>query len=274
MQQPLVTIGITSFNHAKYIEFCLDSVLREDYPNKEIVIIDDGSSDNSAELIQNWINTHRDTIPVTFISRTNKGLAYTLNELLNNVHGDYLALLASDDAFCNHGISKRMNALLETKKMVAVGDCSVINNEGVITHQSWMKDVMKRDIHQYASEEGIMHEILVNPAISGSVLVIDKTVYQKIGRYPQNFFAEEWFFYQRCAANRDIVYIDEVVSLYRRHDGNTSGADMSGRKHLVKSIIKSYGMNWNLFPGTKMKLVALKQWAKWNYVYLRTYILK
>ena len=274
MKQPLVTIGITSYNHAKYIVYALNSVLQEDYPNKEIVIIDDGSTDNSAELIQAWVAANKDKIEVTFISRPNKGLAFTLNELLNNVLGDYLALLASDDAFCNNGIAKRMKALLETNKMVAVGDCTVIDNHNITTHQSWMKDVMKRDVNNYNTDEGIMREVLVNPAISGSVLLIDKKVYKKIGTYPQNFFAEEWFFYQRCAANKDIVYIDEVVSLYRRHEDNTSGKLVANRKHLVKSIVKSYGMNWWLFPGIKMKFLALKQWVRWNYIYLRTYILK
>ncbi|HEX2683802.1 MAG TPA: glycosyltransferase [Ferruginibacter sp.] len=273
METPLITIAITSYNHAAYIEFALDSVLKEDYPNKAIVIIDDGSTDNSPELIRQWISRNQHLVPVHFISRPNKGLAYTLNELLDNIHSEYLALLASDDAFCNNGLTKRMQVMQQTKKMLVVGDCSVMDNEGNITHRSWMKDVMKRDVSNYQTEEGIMKEVLTHPAISGSVLLLNKKIYDEIGRYPYNFYAEEWFFYQRCAAYRYMVYIDEVVSLYRRHDANTSGSDFSKRKHLVKSIIKSYRMSWHLFPG-KIKLIALKQWLRWIYIYIRAYIIQ
>lgn len=274
MELPLISIAVTSYNHGRFIEYALDSVLQEDYPNKEIVVIDDGSADNSAELIRNWVEKNKANIHVTFICRENKGLAYTLNELIAKSKGKYIALLASDDAFCNNGLSKRYHAIQQTNKLVAVGDCKVINDEGRVTHQSWMKDIMKRNAGVYKTERGMMKEILVNPSFSGSVLLIDREVYNKIGNYPGNFFAEEWFFYQRCAAKKYIVYIDEIVSEYRRHDTNTSGKNVAGRKHLVKSIVQSYWMSWLLFPGISMKLLALKQWARWNYIYLRTYILR
>lgn len=270
---PLISIGINSYNHAKYITTTLDSILQEDYPHKEIVIVDDGSTDNSVEVIQKWIDKNGSQIPVKLISRPNKGLSISVNELLDNLNGPIIALLASDDALCNNSLSKRLKVLQQTKKMLVVGDCSVIDEHGVITHKSWMKDVMKIDVDLYSTEEGIMKEVLVKPASSGSLLFMDKNIYKKIGRYPKNFHAEDWFFYQRCAAAREMVYIDEIVSLYRRHDTNQSGSELSGRKHLVKSIIKCYRLNWMLFPGFRMKGIAVKQWLKWNYIYLRTYIL-
>ena len=274
MEKPLVTIGVTSYNHAEYIIHALDSVLIEDYPNKEIVIVDDGSTDNSVKLIQDWINVHGHELPVRLISRPNKGLAYSLRELLAAASGKYVAFLASDDAFCNNGISKRMKVLQETNKMLVVGDCSMIDGEGKIVHISWMKDIKKRDPELYKTEEGIMKEVLLHPSISGSVLMFDKNIFDLIGKYPKNFYAEEFFFYQRCAAYRQMVYLDEIVSLYRRHDTNTSGPNVSGARHLVRSIVKSYWISWWLFPGIKMKVLALEQWARWKYSYLRTYVLK
>jgi len=273
MHYPLITVTIPSYNHAKFILSALNSVLAEDYPNKEIVIIDDGSTDGSAAIIQQWVDANKDNIPVTYLSRANKGLAFTINELIAIANGEYIAWLASDDVFCNNGFTKRIKALQGTNKMVAIGDCIVIDDNGVTTHRSWMKDVMKRDVNQYKTDEGIMKEILQNPAISGSVLLIKKEVYKKIGNYLQNFYAEDIYFYQRCAAKKYIVYIDEVVSEYRRHDTNASGSDLSKGKRIIKSIIKSYWMNWRLFPGLYMKGLALKQLLKWKYSYFRTYVI-
>lgn len=274
MLYPLVTVTIPSYNHSKYILSALNSVLEEDYPNKEIVIIDDGSTDGSELLIQQWVDANKHNIPVTYLSRPNKGLAFTINELIDMAKGECIAWLASDDMFCNNSISRRMAVMQQTNKKLVVGDCSVINDDGMITHNSWMKDVLKRDVSQYKTDEGIMRQVLVNPSFAGSVLLLKKEVYTHIGKYPPNFFAEEWFFYQRCAAFKFTVYVDEIVSLYRRHDTNTSGIEMTNRRHLMKSVVKSYTMSWYLFPGIKMKLLALKQWVKWNYIYLRTYILK
>jgi len=274
MQHPLISVTIPSYNHSRYILSALNSILAEDYPNLEIIIIDDGSTDDSAAIIQQWVDANKKRIPITYLSRPNKGLAFTINELIDMANGEYMVWLASDDVFCNNGISKRMAVLQRTNKKLVVGDCSVINEDGVITNKSWMKDVMKMDVNLYNTDEGIMRQVLVNPSFAGSVLLLKKEVYTNIGKYPSNFFAEEWFFYQRCAAFRYTVYFDEIVSLYRRHDTNTSGIDISKRKYLTKSIVKSYRMSWWLFPGVKMKLLALKQWVRWNYIYLRTYILK
>lgn len=274
MQQKLITVGITSYNHEKYIAAAMDSVLLEDYVNKEIVIIDDGSRDRSVEIINEWIERNRDVIKVKFISRPNKGLTITYNEIIENANGQYVAWLSSDDAFCNNGLSKRMDLLEKSNKMAVVGDSIVIDENGARSHSSWMKDFMKVNIDNYKSERGIMKETLVHPAISGSVLLMDKDIFKKIGKYPENFYAEEWFFYQRSAAQKLIAYLDEPVSLYRRHSENTSGQpNPKRRKHLVKSIIKSYAMSWNYFPGT-LKLTALGQWLKWIKSYIITYYIK
>lgn len=270
MNLPLVTVAIASYNHARFIHYAMDSILLEDYPDKEILIIDDGSTDNSVEIIQEWVDRNKENLNIKFISRANKGLSITLNELFDNAKGEYIAYLASDDVLCNNGISKRIALLRETGKMLVVGDSTVINDENTVTFASWMKDFMKVNVKNYETEKGMMKEILMHPALSGSILLIHRDIYNKIGKIPENFYAEEYFLYQRASALRLMVYLDLPVCYYRRHDGNQSREGVSNKSHLVKSIIKSYGMNWRMFPG-KLKLVAFIEWLRWIKAYLLVY---
>lgn len=94
---PLVSVLIPAYNHARFVQRCLDSVLEDPYPCKEIVIIDDGSSDATGEKIAQWIATHGHRLPVQFVQRDNRGVAATLNELALRARGDYLRIVASDD---------------------------------------------------------------------------------------------------------------------------------------------------------------------------------
>lgn len=70
---PLVSVLIPAFNHEHFVQRCLDSVLEDPYPCKEIVIIDDGSSDATGEKISQWISDHGHRLPVHFVQRENRG---------------------------------------------------------------------------------------------------------------------------------------------------------------------------------------------------------
>lgn len=84
---PLVSVLIPAFNHARFVQRCLDSVLEDPYPSKEIVIINDGSSDDTGEQIAAWIALHGHRVPVQFVQRSNRGVAATLNELALRARG-------------------------------------------------------------------------------------------------------------------------------------------------------------------------------------------
>lgn len=96
---PLVSVLVPLYNHARYVNRCLDSVLEDGYSRVEIIIIDDGSKDDSAALAQKWFEK-QDSLPIERFeleSRPNKGVTRSLNELITKARGDYLILLASDD---------------------------------------------------------------------------------------------------------------------------------------------------------------------------------
>ena len=97
-QKPLVSVVIPCYNHEKFVQDCIQSVINQTYENIELIIIDDGSKDGSVEKIQEMIPICKQRfIRFEFRYRPNKGLSATLNEALEWCHGKYFSAIASDD---------------------------------------------------------------------------------------------------------------------------------------------------------------------------------
>lgn len=86
-RQPLVSVVISSYNHAPYIERCIESVLAQTYPNIELLVVDDGSSDDSVVRIQALQARHA----FDFVAQENQGLARTLNACIARSRGSLVA---------------------------------------------------------------------------------------------------------------------------------------------------------------------------------------
>ena len=96
--QPLVSVVIPCYNHEQFVQDCIQSVIDQTYENIELIIIDDGSKDNSIQKIQEKITVcEKRFVNFKFIYRKNKGLCATLNEAILLCSGKYLSLIASDD---------------------------------------------------------------------------------------------------------------------------------------------------------------------------------
>lgn len=253
---PLVSIIIPCYNHEKYVIQALSSITEDTYSQKEIIIIDDGSSDRSVANIKNWIMENDLNIPVIFKYRKNKGLIRTLNELISLANGKYLIPLASDDLLINNTIKERIDLLEKNKtKMVLISDAQVIDSEGGVIYESMMSDFHKTDKNNYFTDEGLINEIIFNFAISGPVVMINKNIYDLIGKYPENLKAEDLYFYIKSACLNKILFWDKKVCKYRIHSSNTSGIN----PELTKTVIVTYFKTLSSIPTLSRKLKVIKR---------------
>lgn len=236
--EPLVSIIIPSYNHSNYIGETLDSIINDNYSNKEIIIIDDGSKDNSVTIIENWITKHPNE-KINFSVRENKGVCYTLNELVDNANGKYLVLLASDDVLINNTIKERVKLLEENpSKLVLISDAEVIDNNGNTIYNSLLSDFHNSNKNNYYTDKDILQEILFNFSISGATVILNRDIYKITGKYPEHLKAEDLYFYGKAAAANKIMFYDKIVSEYRWHGENASYKN----PNLIKSFIKTYSI--------------------------------
>lgn len=259
----LVSIVIPCYNHEKYIHRTLNSVIEDTYPFKEIIIINDGSKDNSDAQIKEWVSAHKNVIPVKYINRQNKGICSTLNEMIDLSNGKYILPLASDDCLYGNTIATRVN-ILESKKdkYVLLNDAFVIDDDDKIIMQSSSTDYWKANKNLYLNDDDILKECIKGPKIGGPVIFYDKIIFTEIGKYPEGLQIEDWYLYQRAASKNRIVFVDFKVALYRLHANNYSGVNTSQAIKLAISILKVYRLNMSFYPGIKNKLLALKCFLK------------
>jgi len=252
----LVSICIPSYNHSLYLKNCLDSILKESYPNIEIDILDDGSSDSSIELIKNWQNSNPE-IKLRLKTQKNRGLNYTLNKLITNANGKYICFLSSDDALMPDSINKRVEVLKKNpNKLAVIGDSKVINHKNNIIHESAIEDLYNGNKSNYMTDEKLKYSVINEFSIPGSNLLVEKKLYSIIGPYP-NIFAEDIYFYLKVIGLQLLVFLDETVSLYRVHKNNTGG-NSKFSKEINKTFIISYWLNLKHYNGIH-KLMLIKK---------------
>ncbi|MCE4373042.1 glycosyltransferase family 2 protein [Xanthomonas hortorum] len=220
---PLVSVLIPAYNHARFVQRCLDSVLEDPYPCKEIVIIDDGSSDATGEKIAQWIATHGHRLPVQFVQRDNRGVAATLNELALRARGDYLRIVASDDYLIPGGIKVQVGYLKRNpSKLAVIGDACVVDREGRRLYESAMRDLHRVNKKLYLSENGIRRAVISNWAVSGAVLMLRRNAFDAGMIWDETLRIEDWDLFLRLVARDALAFMDVTVCAYRLHGENVS----------------------------------------------------
>ena len=131
-QMPLITVGIPAYNHEKYVEESIRSVLEQDYPRIELLVVDDASPDKTWEIIKSLQDECEEKCErVIFdINETNQGTCFSLNKLKNNCRGDFFILMASDDKLLPGALSALIKPMLLDERIgVVVGQNQIIDSD-------------------------------------------------------------------------------------------------------------------------------------------------
>lgn len=127
MHDTLVTIVVASYNNANYIERCLDSVINQTYKNLEIVIVDDGSTDNTKVTIQRFMTDRR----VRFVEKQNGGLSSSRQLGLEQARGVYISFIDADDYLSESYVDAHVNNLFESNADISVCGTRFESSDGI-----------------------------------------------------------------------------------------------------------------------------------------------
>lgn len=230
-QLPLVTVVIASYNHAPYIEQCILSVVQQTYPHIELLVIDDGSTDDSVARIQRLQQEHGFDLRV----QQNKGLTRTLNEAIARAKGSLIAPFGSDDIMMPERIVKQVSHMQDKPEVGAcAGNIELIDSDG----QLFPESRQRREIafRRLDFDDVFMERKPYPPA---PTLLFRKEVLERVGGFDPTIRLEDLLIELKIThAGYYIDCLGEVLAQYRKHDSNSS----KNTPFMVDSILRTYAL--------------------------------
>jgi len=243
----LVSILVPLYNHEQYINECLDSLVHQTHKNIEIIVINDGSTDDSDMIIKRWIENNP-SININYMSQENHGVTKTLNKMIKIAKGDYITLCASDDVLLENSIAIRLNYLQEHKNLKAViGDANVIGTHSELINESAMKSLFYANYKRLVNN--IKSELVLNWSVVGPTFLAEKSVYEKVGLYDETLLVEDREFYLRLLANDLLGFLPQTVAKYRIHMSNISRKSKKAKWNIYNQIAISNLKHADKFNG-------------------------
>lgn len=248
----LVSVLIPLYNHERFISQCLDSVIKDPYPSKEIIVLNDGSTDHSLDVVQEWHSKNSDKISFNFTlkTRANKGICRTLNELVSMAQGEFIAILASDDFLLPGGIQARVDYLQEHPDKLAVfADCIVVDDSNNIKCKSGIEEHHKGRKKYLLNDKLCSYELVFHWCVPGPVFMARRDTYKIVGLYDETLLVEDWDYYMRLVSWNVLGFMDYPVAGYRLHDTNMT--KMWSRSDLITWPLDAITKNIDRFTGLK-----------------------
>ncbi len=210
---PKVSVVVPSFNHAPFIQTTLRSIFNQTQAPAQLLVIDDGSSDGSPEIIERILQDC--PFPSELVARGNRGLCATLNEGLAATEGDYFAYLSSDDVWLPDFLAARVSLLAATPQAVlGYGHCFLIDaaNQIIDCTLDWA---------HYAN--GNAREMLLQQTFApmSPTVLYRRTPLENEGWHEQARL-EDYDLYLRLSSEGDFALDPQVLSAWRHHGHNTS----------------------------------------------------
>ena len=216
---PLVSIIVPVYNGEKYLSETLESILNQDYAEKEIIVVNDGSTDGSEEILQSYIE-------IKYLSQENKGVPVARNRGIEESTGEFIAFSDQDDVWKSSKLTDQVHFLLENPRCDYVISKRKIYLEPGVERPSWLKK-------ELLDSENIDY--------SPSSLLARTSLFQKIGTFKidfENASDVDWFFRAKDEGIQ-MGILQKVHYSKRIHQDNQSYRVKELHKEYLQLIKKS-----------------------------------
>ncbi|MQA56359.1 glycosyltransferase [Pseudomonas piscis] len=230
-QQPVVTVIIASYNHAPYIEQSILSVIEQTYPNIELLVVDDGSKDDSVQRIQRLQEQHG----FDFRVQQNQGLTNTLNGAIARARGSLIVPFGSDDIMVPERIAIQV-AYMDGKPEVGIcaGNIELIDSDGnLFPEKRQRRDVPFRRLD---FEDMFLERKPYPPA---PTLMIRREALDKVGGFDPSIRLEDLLIELKVThAGYFIDGLNVVMARYRKHATNS----YKNHRFMIDNILRTYAL--------------------------------
>ncbi len=244
-----VSVVVPSYNHGLFIAHCLRSIITQTHRPLQLIVIDDGSQDNSVRTIEQELKAC--LFESELVANSHKGLIHTLNEGLTRSRGNYFAYLASDDVWLPGFLESRVKLFRSRSDAVlAYGHSFVIDEESRIVDCT-------RDWAAYGDCNA--REMLLN----GTVPFSPSVVYRRriLDRWNDDSELEDYDLYLRLSGKGEFAFDDGVLCAWRKHKNNNS----RDQEFMLRECLKAQRSAAAILGLTPSELRGAHAKLKWRY---------
>jgi glycosyltransferase involved in cell wall biosynthesis len=239
---PLISIIIPTFNHAVFLSDAIDSLLTQTYKNIEIIVVDDGSTDNTLEVVQQYQNSL-----ILYLKQKNYGLPAARNFGLRKSKGKYVAFLDADDRFLPNHLQISHDTIREKPQVGFV--CGNIRTFGMVDDFKHIHNCSPTPDH-YAS---LLRGCFI---VNVGACLFHKSKLIELGGFNEKYKAsEDWELFFRIVRISPIYCHHQVVLEYRRTPGQMSR--QLGR--MLESSAKTLQKQWKYVKNNEHYISAYKE---------------
>jgi glycosyltransferase involved in cell wall biosynthesis len=234
-----VSVVIPAYNAARFIEAAVDSVLAQSFQDIEVLVVDDGSTDETEALVSRYGSKIR------YLRQNNGGVAAARNRGIEESDGRYVAFLDSDDAWLPKKLEHQITALERARECRACYSAIAVCTESLIPltiQRSWRRGSALQDLL-----------LLGNVIGSPSSVLCDRRLFSAIGSFDPNLSqCADWDMWVRMATVTEFVYLDEPLVTYRQHGSNMSRDPALLERDSVTVLEKAFNLS-NVPPRLKSR---------------------
>lgn len=230
---PLVTVILTSFNQELYIRDALESVRKQDYPNLELIIVDNGSKDNSPLIIGSWLEKYNFNIPVKTIFRK-ESLPYcvSFNDAFSMANGKYLVDLSGDDILIPNHIDLAVQKLQDfLGSACCFSDVLLVDQKG--NEKTFYKRNYRGTLKQKIRVGDIYRDLVRKYVVPSVSLVFDADLLRKEGGYDEELSYEDFDIMVRLARKYPFVFSNHIGVKKRIHSKSFAASQYASRNSVM-----------------------------------------
>jgi glycosyltransferase involved in cell wall biosynthesis len=210
---PLVSVLLTSYNHAPYVGEALDSLRCQTSRDFEVIITDDASSDGCADVIETWLA--RTGYPAQFVRNpVNRGICANRNAALARASGTFICSLSADDAYEPERIERQLAYFLQQPASVAAvySDMSVVDPDGRPRDRSYLESLLQGDPPPQGK---LFAHILAGNFIPAPAVMLRRSALATVGDYDERLSFEDFDMWLQLSHRFDFVYLPGVLVRHR-----------------------------------------------------------
>ncbi|MEI6864585.1 glycosyltransferase [Flavicella sp.] len=236
---PIVSIVCSCYNHRDYVIDSIKSVLSQLYVNIELIVVDDFSSDDSVQVIKNFLISYPE---VRFIqNKSNLGLNKSFNRAVKTSKGEYLIDLAADDLLLPHSVQCLVGVFLKAKNpnlALVFGNATDIDKNKVLG-RNIINDLMIPKIHQ-AVKNGYYKYLLKDSDYICSVSgLYNRRIFDELNGYDENLNFEDLDYWLRATKDYKILFVEHIV-VYKRYLESSLGSGFAVSNDYTKKLQESF----------------------------------